>query len=707
MKRLLLQNFVAVALFAALVALGTRNYVPPLPNPLALDLVLDAAAPEDAFPIVVSGRVSFGDFLWVQHVGPHQVRFCYDSWGHPGVASPTVVSFTPGTPLHLLIELPAFTDVHESLIDPPGRAKVTANGAVVFDAMVDFHKRAPADLWLGENPLGGTACGPRLAGRILWPDGREIRANIFGFLSTTERIFGWFRHSRQGYAVILFCAAFAFGWIKLDWFRLSALRARASTLARALAPHRWFVGTTVISALSFAWMITRGSFVFPYDEPLSSFYDFQMASLLHGHLDVPDEAIGGEAFVYGGKIYGYFGPTPALLRLPFVLFGFAFGELSRLYMLGYFVAALVASYLLLLQALRLAGRTAPPSPLAVVLFVAHAGLGSTLYFLGSRSYVYHEAILCGAMFALFSCYFALRHLESPSRRFALIALACGLASLHARPPTGLFSLTFLGCVAATQLFRVWFAPKIEQPRSQIRNSLTLGILCVLGVFTFNALSYLKFESFEGAPLRYSRPYDAERLAKIDGKSFHLANLPFGFDNYLVRLNLRVEPLFPYVYLGATTPGRYYPKAKIDLPDHTNALPYSMPGLFALATLGCAAACFFVPRLRVPVLVTWAAIVPMTLALFAAIATAQRYTGDFVPALIVAGALGLAPVEAANSCLRFTLRALFVALTICAVLVTFALTLHYQRDLVWGVPESDRQAYQAFRHRLGPLYTPSP
>ena len=41
MKRLLLQTFVAVALFVALVALGTRDYVPPLPSPLALDLVLD------------------------------------------------------------------------------------------------------------------------------------------------------------------------------------------------------------------------------------------------------------------------------------------------------------------------------------------------------------------------------------------------------------------------------------------------------------------------------------------------------------------------------------------------------------------------------------------------------------------------------------------------------------------------------------------
>ncbi|MCX6955661.1 MAG: hypothetical protein NTV51_26250 [Verrucomicrobia bacterium] len=691
MKRLLPRLLVAAALFIALAALCLRNYYPPLANPLIVDLVLDRGTAGQSEPLVVAGRELFGDFLFARYIDETHVVFGYDSWGHPGQIGTTPVAIVPGAPLRLSIEMPALNQLRGDFSDPPGRIRVTCRDQVVFDVTDHYFMREPRQIHLAENPLGGSACGPRLHGRLLSPDGRELRGDPARFFTLGQRVSGWLTHSRQIFALVLLCGALAAGWFPAAWFQPAALRA----VLAAIRIHRWFVGTATVCGLLFAWMVTTGTFHFAYPEDLGSFYDYQATSLLHGRLDVTDDAIGGEAFVFEGKLYGYFGPTSALLRLPFVIFGFGFGTLTRAFMLGYFVAALFGCYVLLRQACRLTGRTQEPPPWAVVLLIGHAGLGSTLFYLSSRAYVYHEAILGGVVFALFTCHFALRHLVEPSRRWWLWALACALLSLHARPPTGLFALTFLGCVHAAHLL----AALRRRSFGRLARPVGLGLLCIPAVLTFNGLSYLKFKTFDGAPLRYSRPYGPERLAKIDGKSFHAANVPYGFYTYFVRPNFRLEPKFPWFYIGSPQPGWEFPDKKIDLPDHTLAVSFAMPGLFLLASLGGLATALAFPATRSALLVTWIAVVPMSLALFAAIATAQRYTGDWIPFLACAGAFGLAGLISAPFRLRLAFGALLALATLAAVLLTFALTLHYQRAVVWGIEEEVRQSYQEIRQRI--------
>ena len=689
----------SLALLVALALLCLRDYYPPLPNPLAIDLILDQVPAGESDPLLVSGRTDYGDFLWVRRVDDGHVVFGYDCWSIPGITSPTRVTFQPGVPLHLLLDLPALDELHGSLSGPVGRVRVRADGAVVFDTPVIYHLRDPDQLWFGQNPLGGTACGPSLRGKLVLPGGREWRGNVKELFNSKARVIGWLRHSRQVWALLLICSAVAAGWSRLGSVRFPAVRAGLA----ALAPHHWFIGTATVCTLLFGWMITQGTFAFFCAEELGAFYDFQMAALLHGRLDVPEEAIGGEAFVIAGRLYGYFGPTPALLRLPFVAFGFAFGLLSRLYMLAYFVGGLVAGYLLLRQSYRLVGRSSSPSAVAVILFTAQLGLGSTLFFLGSRAYVYHEAILCGVVFALFSAHFALRHLVQPERRWWLWSLLCGLLSLHARPPTGLYALTLLGCVGLVLLGRDLRTRSFGEISRHVR----LGVLCAIGVLTFNGLSYLKFKTFDGAPLRFSRPYTAERLARIEGKSFHLENIPYGFYTYMVHANFHVEARFPYLYLRSDEPGRAFPRAKMDLPDHTLALPWCMPGIVVLATLGGLVAWVTSSGSRVALFAIWAAAVPMSLALFAAIATAQRYTGDFVPMLGCGAAFGLAAVEGATGLWRASLQALFGTLVLWSIFLTFAITLHYQREIVWGVPEDRKQDYQHLRQKFDAWFKSHP
>jgi hypothetical protein len=83
-------------------------------------------------------------------------------------------------------------------------------------------------------------------------------------------------------------------------------------------------------------------------------------------------------------------------------------------------------------------------------------------------------------------------------------------------------------------------------------------------------------------------------------------------------------------------------------------------------------------------------------MFAAVATAQRYTGDFVPFLILAATFGLAALEGVSRRRRILCRAVLVALTLTAMAANTAMTLYYQGDILWGVPEETRQNFQRLR-----------
>jgi hypothetical protein len=322
-------------------------------------------------------------------------------------------------------------------------------------------------------------------------------------------------------------------------------------------------------------------------------------------------------------------------------------------------------------------------------------------FLATRGLIFHEAILGGIAFALVSSFCSLRFLRLPESRWWIGALVAGMLSLHTRPPTGLFALTLLGCVAMALAFRKNHPSSarggaISTGKHLLRYA-SIGVACAAGTLTLNVLAYAKFGVFDPAPLRISRPYaNPERINAIEGKSMHAANVPYGFYTYVIRPNVRLESGFPWIYLGSNTPGHYFPAAKIDLPDHTLAMPYSMTGLFLLATAGCLLAFATVPVLRIPVAVTWLASIPMSLALFAAVATAQRYTGDFCPLLITAAALGLAGVCSLRRAARAIALLLAGLATAAAVAVTWALTLHYQGDTLWGVPEETRAHYRELR-----------
>lgn len=458
-----------------------------------------------------------------------------------------------------------------------------------------------------------------------------------------------------------------------------------------LNAHRAFAGSALICLLAFGWMVTFGSFRFVADDSFGSFYDHQAAAWLHGRWDVPEPSLSSEAFEVDGKVYGYFGPTPSLLRLPLVLLGIGFGSVTRILMLLDYAACVAAAYALLWSAHRWRDPAAIPHPLAVGLSTLTAGLGSMLFFLGSRAYVYHEAILCGAAFGLWSVVFSLRYLQAPEKRSWIGALVCGVLAVHARAPIGLFVLAMLGCAGLAGILRNYRGGSVLGRR---RHALAVAS-SLLGIASFNGVSYLKFGTFEGCPLRFNVQYTPEDLARVQYRNFHLANLRFNSDAYLFRPTFALNGNFPYLYREFSD-RKAYPESKLVYRDPTLGIPWAMPGLFAQAIGGTVLAVLAVPALRLPLAVIWAAALPAMIAMLTAISVTQRYTADFCPFLIAASAFGFAAVAALTPGLRRLVSCTATSLGVLGVVVTVLLTLHHQRETVWGVPEEARQSYQRFR-----------
>jgi hypothetical protein len=470
MKRLLLRGAAAVALFALLAVWRAGDHPAFFPNPLTFDLVLDPGEAGRTDPVIVSGVTGAGDFLSVRFDDARTVHFVYDSWGVPGLASKPI-TFEPGVPLRLTVAMPGLDQVRGVLTTVAPRVRVIANSTTLLDARGQFYIREPEQIYFGRNPLGGTACSPALRGRVIGIDGHPLDANSATTRSLAQRLSDWsaqFPQQVAGLALLSLVILF----LSMSFARLPAA---ISSAWRVGVRHRWFVAAAAIACFGYAWLVTLGTFRFNEPEVFGSFYDYQAASLLAGRLDVPEEAIGGEAFEVRGKFYGYFGPTPALLRMPFTAFGVAFGKLSRGLMFAYFIASLIAAYLILREARRAIRPTTdtesdePPSAFATLILVGSVGWGSTIFFLGSRGLIFHEAILAGIAFALWSVWCSLRHLGAPAGRWWIGALASGVASVHARPPTGLFALTLLGVVAIAMWWRGpnarWAFANLRRPPS--------------------------------------------------------------------------------------------------------------------------------------------------------------------------------------------------------------------------------------------------
>lgn len=382
----------------------------------------------------------------------------------------------------------------------------------------------------------------------------------------------------------------------------------------------------------------------------ANFYDLQARALFHGHLDVAPGSLGIEAFVVDGRHYMYFGPFPALLRMPLLAVTDRFdGRLTAPSMLvGWCVLAVG-----LIALMRIVRRVVAPdleigrgAQVGVAALMANVLGGSSLVFLASQPWVYHEVYVWSAAGSVVTLT-ALIHLGvAPTRRALLVAVGAGVATMLTRAPAG------WALAAATIATGAWLV--VRTSRSDTADRRTGVAVTVGGAATIvigAGVNWAKFRHPYLFPIQdqvwsqlsaHRQMVLAFNHGRLDGPRFVWSTSIA----YFRPDGVQFTTVFPFVWPPAHPPGAVG-GVRLDESFRTGSVPALMPLLF-FAMLWAAVVVF--GRRRRGGLVAPAALrLPL---LGAVLATggvmafgyiAPRYLADFIPALALGSFVGWADI----------------------------------------------------------------
>jgi hypothetical protein len=399
----------------------------------------------------------------------------------------------------------------------------------------------------------------------------------------------------------------------------------------ALIVYLWVLWDHRLDPLRTAW--PQGTF--------SNFYDIQAHALFHGHWDVPKDSLGIEGWIVGGKEYMYFGPFPSFLRMPILAVTDALdGQLTAPSMLlawvvtGLFSSLLLWRVRLLMRGPEVLGR-AEAASYAVLLATIMSG--SVLLYLAGMPWVYHEAIAWSVAMSIGALFALLGVLERPSAGRVVATGALTAAALLSRTTIG------WGCVIAVILAAVWFAVGRGGKKNR-RWWLPLLAAGLIPLAVGCAINWIKFGSLFGLPMAAQvwTKVDAHRravLAANGGSVFSPKFVPSTVWAYLQPTGLRFTSVFPFITLPSK-PAAELGGVTLDVSYRTASLPASMPLLFLLGVWGIVTAfrSRSVGRARLTCIPLLAMAVATSGVLVAGY-IANRYLAEFLPLLVLAGAVG--------------------------------------------------------------------
>ncbi len=490
----------------------------------------------------------------------------------------------------------------------------------------------------------------------------------------------------------------------------------------------------LVAALAFTWMLAAGRLDLLRAGELSHLYDSQAHSLLEGRWDIPRDELGIEAWIVDGKAYTYFGPVPALLRMPVAVFTDQFdGRLTQLSMLAAFTVLMVFTTRLGWRVRTLVRGGAPVGNFetwTAGAFTFVLGAGSVVLFLASRPIVYHEAELWGAALAIAAYDFLLAFILEPDRKpLAWAGLFAGLAfltrgSVGAGPVAALALLLLVRLLVAAHR-RIgrdallaplrWLGVGAEERNPGDLLPLALAVAIPAALYMY--VNYARFEHPWSLPisqhvtvLEAADQTRIEALAANGGSQFGLKFIPTNVLAMLRPDGIGFDGLFPW--LTFPPPADIIGGVKFDTIDWSGSIPATMPVLFVLAVAG-AVAVFrrsgnesgpSLAALRVPVIGAFAGgFVTLTIYFIA-----HRYMSDFLPLLVLLALAGLhvlvrglVAAEGRNLLVRSTTVGL-AALAVLSLCANFALALQYQRVFNEFLSPSERAAFIGFQNEIDDL-----
>ncbi len=473
-----------------------------------------------------------------------------------------------------------------------------------------------------------------------------------------------------------------------------------------------------ISLVVFGWFLTLGRPDLAQYRGFGEVFDLQARAFMHGRLAVPDNSLGFEGFVIGGKTYAYFGIFPALVRMPVFLLTDRFdGRLSGLSMLAAYLIALWSAVQVLRRVRAFLRPAAPWTRTGLVvsgLLLAVMGVGSNLLFLASGAWVYHEASLWGAAGVLASFSATLRFLDQGRLRSVVTAGLWAAVAWTSRGSVGLAPSAVLGLLGLAHLTgHRWLSTLAPPPvasgpvwRRNLPMAAALLAASVAGALVFGSINAAKFGSPTALPMDKQVasfnpwPERAKALEVYDGSLFSPRLIPSVIYQSLRPDLLRPSGVWPFVRFSGKRPP-VWGDLVFDTVEPSAGLTVTSPLLLVLAAAGVVSALRRRPsaggageygRVQSAVLRPFlvgglaAAYAPLTIAFIA-----QRYLTDALPLLIVGSAGGVAVLDgwAARTTARTKCRPLsprvavsgLAVLAVFGIVITLAVTWSFQRFVI--------------------------
>ncbi|MGP0032447.1 MAG: hypothetical protein ACLPVF_18345 [Acidimicrobiales bacterium] len=500
---------------------------------------------------------------------------------------------------------------------------------------------------------------------------------------------------------------------------------------------------TVVSGAAFAWMVTGGTFQFLQSSAFSNFYDAQARSLLRGTWSMPANVLSIEGIRTDGRTDMYYGPVPALLRIPVLIFTHRFdGRLTAPSLLLAFLVALIFTSLLSWRIRTMVRGPAEVGWREAVLagaLIVLVGLGSVFFFLAANTLVYEEAEMWGAALALGAFYALVGFLDDPRVGRLVAAGVLTTLSLLTRGSVGAGPVVAIGLALGVYLV-AWLAghaPRWRPLARQISRTcgvrvadsygrFSAGLLAAMSipVGLYVAINEVKFDTPFSIPLNhqvlsFENAHRKAVLAANGGSLFGLRFLPTNLLAFARPDALTATRTFPWIFF----PGKALVLGHLlyDTRDWSSSVPASMPALFLLAVVGVVVV--YRPRrssdraapgsppatpdpapgvaaLRLPLVGAAAGTIGILTIAF----IAERYLADTMPLVILAALVGWHVV--ARRWAVFPRRARTAGLVLLAVLAvfelwtTFSLSLFYERGVGAVVDIPQRAGMVSFQEQVG-------
>lgn len=479
----------------------------------------------------------------------------------------------------------------------------------------------------------------------------------------------------------------------------------------------WLIGALPTLAL-YTWMLTAGRLNFGRRQAFSGVFDAQARSLFDGNWDVPRSEIAFEGFEVDGKLYAYFGPFPALIRMPLLAVTDAFDgrlvALSMMLAMGVLAAAAFRLFCVLRATVR---GTAPVSRREVQLSAVAVvtALIAPPFFLSSATLIYHEATMWGVALtvAAFNC--VARYQRDPTRRRLVVATIVILLAMLSRQTIALGPLLALGLAGLVPLVRQYrrdASPSGRRPalRKVAPRVGALALAAIVAAGPSIAVNHIKLGQPFGIPfekqLFTSQSEHRQAVLAENPAMMGPEYVPTTAWTYFRPHGISLRGDFPWIDFPREGPTVTFPEPTFDTLDWASSIPATAPALVALS-IGALAWAVARRKLRPPdsppLYPLVAGALASTLGVLTIAYVANRYLADIYPLVLIGGFVGLWALSAATPDWRTWLRRLatggVIGLVALGVVTNVALALSYQRERGHNAPQDWHAEYIEWRLRL--------